>query len=72
MKTYKRFLDELEMYGVGAEIELSFYEWSENLINYQQAAADGYIMIVDKCARIFMHVLQKPENWIKICETYFG
>lgn len=45
-KTYKEFLDGLNMYADGAEIELSFYDYTENKDHYIRATDEGYIMIV--------------------------
>lgn len=45
-KTYNEFLDELsEFYTVGSEVELSYYELTENLELYTAAIIDEYIMI---------------------------
>ena len=44
-KTYNEFLDELsEFYTVGSEVELSYWEYTENRELYEGAKADGYIM----------------------------
>ena len=44
-KTYKEFLDELsEFYTVGSEVELSYYEFTENQELYEKAIADDYIL----------------------------
>lgn len=44
-KTYKEFLDNLDMYADGAEIEPSFHDYNENKELYIRAADEGYIMI---------------------------
>lgn len=44
-KTYKEFLDNLDMYANGAEIEPSLYDYTENKDHYIRAADEGYIMI---------------------------
>jgi hypothetical protein len=44
-KTYKEFLDNLDIYADGAEIEPSFHEYMENRDLYTRAADEGYIMI---------------------------
>lgn len=44
-KTYKEFLDELsEFYTIGSEIELNYWDFTENQELYEGAIADGYIM----------------------------
>lgn len=73
-RTYRSFLDSLDMYAVGATVELSFYEWSENEVLYRQAVQDGYIMLVTcySSGNPYMKVIEKPVNPYKLAETYFG
>lgn len=43
-KTYSEFLDELsEFYTVGSEVELTYYEFTENQELYTAAIVDEYI-----------------------------
>ena len=64
-KTYNEFLDELSMYAKGAEVELSYCDYIENLDLYKRALSEEYIMLkVSFKGYPVMIVLRRPVPYL--------
>ena len=79
MITYKAFLENLDrFYSIDSIIEIPMSEYlsKENEVIYNQAMADGYIMIFwsERKMTPMMRVVKMPDilNNEDFAETYFG
>lgn len=64
-KTYREFLDELDMYADGAEIEPSFYDYRDNKELYIRAMKEGYLMFgIGSKGYTIITVLRHPVPYL--------
>jgi hypothetical protein len=65
-KTYSEFLNELsEFYTIGSEVELSYYEFTENQELYEGAIADDYIMLgITSKGILTMKIIKLPVPYL--------